>query len=129
MRCPSQTVVRALFQAPQRYGLHPCSHSTLFSSFLGGTLVPCPTVVKGFLKSPLTNPPLDRHYLGIDNLGLGNLWLRMKCFPGLWACWSCACSSTTRCMAMPLPSASINSPTTCSRWKKARFIRRCSECC
>src|SRR5262252_6041456 len=36
-RCPSQTVVRALSQAPQRYGFRPsasCRH--LFSSFLRG---------------------------------------------------------------------------------------------
>src|SRR5579864_6527523 len=63
----------------------------------------------------LTKFPVDRLYLGIDNLGLGNLWLRMRCFREPWACWSCACCNTARCTATPLPSAFTLSLTTCFR--------------
>src|SRR5260370_39397972 len=67
-----------------------------------------------------------RTSLGIGNLGLEYLWLRTKCFPARWACWSCACSNLGRCTATPLPSAFTSFPTTCSRLKKVACIRPCS---
>src|SRR5215813_7502362 len=98
MRCPSQTVVRALFQAPQRYGLHPCSHSTLFSSFLGGTLVPCPTVVKRFCFSQSSQ---------LSFVLQARPWWVLRgwrfCF------WGCCCLPKARCGGLPI-ACGLNCP-------------------
>src|SRR6185437_530779 len=109
---------RRLWQFWQSSPCLPVQFATFFQAAL--------TFVKFFSAHSF---PLDTSYLGIDNLDVGFLWLRMKCFPELWACWSCGCCSPAPCTDTPLPSASTSFPTTCCRWKKARSIPHSSACC
>src|SRR5258708_274508 len=67
--------------------------------------------------------------IGIDNLGLGCLWLRQKFFPALWQCLFCLSFSPARCTDTPLPSESTLFPTNCCVWKRALSIPHWSACC